>query len=267
MRLRPMTLTVALSLAALLGGVRRAPGAEDKKPPRQLAGTLEKVDLKKGTVTLAIPHPLDGAKVRIRGLEKLKGVTFHVMKPQTHELARKVKATIGGAAARLADVEKVSRAAQEPAPGCGCRHGVKAVVKLAADGKSVTEVNVLEVTNELLAVDVKKGTVTLAVPDYLRPPLEMTLGGEAKGGQPKLILSFSKRQTFELGKKVKITLDGKVARLADLKKVSKEAGKPDPRCGCTPPGATVTLVLSDDGKKVTDITVQPRPKAEAGPKK
>jgi hypothetical protein len=242
-------------------------GAEGEKAPRQLVGTLEKVDVKTGTVTIAIPHRLDGARLRVAGAGAVEGAMFAVMKPQTHALAKGAKATIGGAAAKLTDVAKVSREAQEPQPGCGCRHGVKAALTLAAGGKAVTAISVLEVTSELLAVDAKKGTVTVAVPDYLRGPVELNLGGGAKAGQPKLIATFVKRRRYDLGKDAKVIIDGKAARLSDLKKASKQAGKPDPDCGCTPPGATVTLLLSDDGKKVTEISVQPKPKAKAGQKK
>jgi hypothetical protein len=259
-----MILTLAVSLTTLIGAGYRVPAAEDKKPVRHLTGTLEKVDVKKRAVTIAIPHRIDGSQLRVSGKVKFKGVVFSVMKPQTHDLAKQVKATIGGESAKLSDIEKVTRAAQKPMPGCGCKHGVKVHLALDADGKTVTEINVREVTNELLAVDVKRETVTVAIPDYLRAPLQLNLGG-GKAGQPKMILSFVKRKTYGIGKKITITVDGKTAQLADLKKVSKEAGKPDPRCGCTPPGATVAVLLSDDGKQVTQITVQPKPKA--APKK
>src|SRR5437868_12785096 len=105
---RSMMLAVAVSLGMLLGGGSRVPGAEDKKPLRRLTGTLEKVDVKKRTVTIAIPHRINGAQLRISGIGKLKGMTFQVMKPQTHNLSKQVKATIGGTAAKLSDIQKVS---------------------------------------------------------------------------------------------------------------------------------------------------------------
>src|SRR5262249_23737752 len=100
MNIRYMILTLAVSLTTLIGGGYRVPAAEDKKPVRHLTGTLEKVDVKKRTVTIAIPHRIDGAQLRASGKVNFKGVVFSVMKPQMHDLAKQVKATIGGESAR-----------------------------------------------------------------------------------------------------------------------------------------------------------------------
>jgi len=265
MKARYLILALAMSLCILLGRQSLAPSAEDQKSsgsisgtigealdqkPGSLSGTLEAVDIEKRTATIGIPHRIVGEPL------------FSASIPQTHSLSKDVKVTLGGVGAKLSDAKKVSREAQEPIPGCGCRHGVKAVLKLADDGKTVTEINVLEATSGLDAVDVKKETITLTLPDYLREPIQI---GAAEAGQLKMILCFAKPQTYSVGKEAKITMDEKAIQLSDLQKVSKAAGKPDPKCGCLPPGATVTVVLSDDGKLVTDINVHPKPKTD--PKK